>query len=73
MAINIPSYMLGSGLFALGLNWWQALLAVIIGDAVLCVPMVLNAHAGAKYGIPFPVVLRAVFGVNGAKLVGACP
>jgi NCS1 family nucleobase:cation symporter-1 len=30
--------------------------------------MLLNAHAGAKYGIPFPVFIRAPFGVRGANL-----
>jgi NCS1 family nucleobase:cation symporter-1 len=30
--------------------------------------MVLNAHAGTKYGISFPVLCRASFGVRGANL-----
>jgi NCS1 family nucleobase:cation symporter-1 len=30
--------------------------------------MVLNAHAGTKYGIPFPVYCRASFGTWGANL-----
>jgi NCS1 family nucleobase:cation symporter-1 len=30
--------------------------------------MVLNAHAGTKYGIPFPVYCRSSFGVLGANI-----
>jgi NCS1 family nucleobase:cation symporter-1 len=30
--------------------------------------MVLNGHAGASYGIPFPVLARASFGIRGANV-----
>ncbi len=30
--------------------------------------MILNGHAGAKYGIPFPVFARASFGTTGANI-----
>src|SRR5688572_11895431 len=30
--------------------------------------MILNGHAGAKYGIPFPVFARASFGTKGANI-----
>ncbi len=30
--------------------------------------MILNAHAGTKYGIPFPVYCRASFGILGANV-----
>jgi len=35
---------------------------------VLLVPMILNGFPGVKYGIPFPVLLRSMFGFNGAKV-----
>src|SRR5437868_9682561 len=68
MSVCIPTYMLASGLIAGGMNWWQAILTVLLGNLIVLVPMVLNAHAGAKYGIPFPVFVRASFGVRGANI-----
>src|SRR5262249_10579907 len=63
MSACIPTYMLASSLIAEGMNWWQAVLTIFLGNAVVLVPMVLNAHAGTKYGIPFPVYCRASFGI----------
>lgn len=68
MSACIPSYMLASGLIKGGMNWWQAILTVFLGNLIVSVPMVLNAHAGTKYGIPFPVLARASFGVQGANV-----
>ncbi|MDO9188026.1 MAG: NCS1 family nucleobase:cation symporter-1 [Bacteroidia bacterium] len=68
MSLCIPTYMLASSLIEGGMNWWQAILTIFIGNTVVLVPMVLNGHAGAKYGIPFPVFARASFGVRGANI-----
>ena len=68
MSVCIPTYMLASGLIAGGMNWWQALMTILLGNLIVLVPMVLNAHAGTKYGIPFPVLVRASFGVRGANI-----
>ena len=68
MAACVPTYMLASSLIEGGMNWWQAILTVFLGNAIVLVPMVLNAHAGTKYGIPFPVFCRASFGTNGANI-----
>ena len=68
MAVCVPTYMLASGLIAKGMNWWQAILTILLGNLIVLVPMVLNAHAGTKYGIPFPVLVRASFGVRGANI-----
>src|SRR5207244_4835388 len=68
MAVCVPTYMLASGLIAGGMNWWQAILTILLGNLIVLVPMVLNAHAGTKYGIPFPVLVRASFGVRGANI-----
>jgi len=68
MAVCIPTYMLASGLIAGGMNWWQAILTILLGNLIVLIPMVLNAHAGTKYGIPFPVFVRASFGVRGANV-----
>jgi NCS1 family nucleobase:cation symporter-1 len=67
MSIVITTYLLASGLMAAGMNWWQALLTISLGNVVVLIPMVLNAHAGTRYGVPFPVFVRASFGVRGAN------
>lgn len=68
MSINIPTYMLAGAMIAGGMNWKQALLTIFLGNLIVLVPMLLNAHAGAEYGIPFPVFARASFGVLGANV-----
>src|SRR5437868_9714946 len=68
MSVNIPTYMLASGMIAGGMNWSQALFTVFLGNVLVLIPMLLNAHAGARYGIPFPVYCRASFGVRGANI-----
>ncbi len=68
MSVNIPTYMLASGLIAGGMNWWQALMTIGLGNLIVLIPMVLNAHAGTKYGIPFPVLARASFGTKGSNI-----
>jgi nucleobase:cation symporter-1, NCS1 family len=68
MAVCIPTYMLASGLIAGGMSWKQAIATVLLGNLIVLIPMVLNAHAGTKYGIPFPVLVRASFGVRGANI-----
>ena len=68
MSACIPTYMLASSLIGGGMNWWQAVLTIFLGNLIVLVPMVLNAHAGTKYGIPFPVYCRASFGTLGANV-----
>jgi nucleobase:cation symporter-1, NCS1 family len=68
MSLCIPTYMLASSLIGGGMNWWQAILTIFLGNTVVLIPMILNGHAGAKYGIPFPVFARASFGTSGANI-----
>ncbi len=68
MSLCIPTYMLASSLIDGGMNWWQAILTIFLGNTIVLIPMILNGHAGAKYGIPFPVFARASFGVKGANI-----
>jgi nucleobase:cation symporter-1, NCS1 family len=68
MSVNIPTYMLASGMIAGGMNWKQAIFTVFLGNVIVLIPMLLNADAGARYGIPFPVFARASFGVLGANV-----
>jgi NCS1 family nucleobase:cation symporter-1 len=68
MCMEITTYQLASSLIAKGMNWKQAIATVLLGNLIVLVPLLLNAHAGAKYGIPFPVFIRAPFGVFGANI-----
>jgi nucleobase:cation symporter-1, NCS1 family len=68
MAVCIPTYTLASGLIDTGMSWRQALFTIALGNTIVLLPMLLNAHAGAKYGIPFPVFARASFGVLGSNV-----
>jgi NCS1 family nucleobase:cation symporter-1 len=68
MSVCIPTYMLASGLIAGGMSWVQAVATIFLGNLIVLIPMLLNAHAGARYGIPFPVFVRASFGVRGANV-----
>jgi NCS1 family nucleobase:cation symporter-1 len=68
MSMEVTTYMLASSLIAGGMNWKQALFTILMGNLIVLVPMLLNAHAGAKYGIPFPVFVRASFGALGANI-----
>jgi len=68
MSVCVPTYMLASGLIAGGMSWKQALGTILLGNLIVLVPMLLNADAGARYGIPFPVLVRASFGVLGANV-----
>jgi NCS1 family nucleobase:cation symporter-1 len=68
MSLCIPTYMLASSLIGGGMNWWQAILTIFLGNAIVLIPMILNGRAGTKYGIPFPVFARASFGTKGANI-----
>ena len=68
MSVVITTYTLASGLMQQGMTWWQALATILLGNTVVLVPMILNAHAGTKYGVSFPVLCRASFGVRGANV-----
>src|SRR5262245_3919910 len=68
MSVVITTYTLGGGLIEQGMNWWQAMLTILLGNCIVLIPMALNAHAGTKYGVSFPVLCRASFGTRGANI-----
>ncbi|MBI4178006.1 NCS1 family nucleobase:cation symporter-1 [bacterium] len=68
LSVCIPTYMLAAGLIAAGMTWVQAVMAILLGNAIVLLPMALNAHPGTKYGVPFPVLIRSSFGLNGAHI-----
>ncbi len=63
MSINLPSWALAAGLIALGMDWFQAIFTIVLGNVIVLIPMLAISHAGTKYGIPFPVLARSSFGV----------
>src|SRR5260370_31918155 len=67
MSVNILTYVLAASLIQGGMNWKQAVLTVFLGNTIVLAPMLLNSHPGARYGVPFPVLARASFGVLGAN------
>ncbi|HRH33979.1 MAG TPA: cytosine permease, partial [Catalimonadaceae bacterium] len=69
MAVCIPTYLLASYMIRSGLSWQSALIIIGLANLVITLPMVLNGHAGVKYGIPFPVIGRSAFGTKGIHLV----
>jgi nucleobase:cation symporter-1, NCS1 family len=68
MVVCVPTYMLAGGLIAQGMSWSQAVLTILLGNVIVLAPMILNGHPGTKYGVPFPVLARASFGINGAHV-----
>jgi len=68
MAHCVPTYMMSSALIAKGMNWWQALITILLGNMIVLVPILLNSHPGTKYGIPFPIFARASYGTYGSNL-----
>ncbi|HEV2132312.1 MAG TPA: cytosine permease, partial [Longimicrobiaceae bacterium] len=68
MSVCIPTYMLAASMVQAGMSWRQSLLVILLGNAIVWVPLVINAHAGTRYGIPFPVYARASFGTSGAHV-----
>ncbi|MCB1605597.1 MAG: cytosine permease, partial [Xanthomonadales bacterium] len=68
MVVCVPAYMLAAGLVSEGMSWGQAVGTIFLANLIVLIPMLLIGHAGAKHGIPFPVLLRASFGTRGAML-----
>ena len=68
MSVVITTYTLAGGFIEQGMNWWQAMLTILLGNTIVLIPMILNAHAGTKYGVSFPVLCRASFGTRGANI-----
>ncbi|MCU0238338.1 MAG: NCS1 family nucleobase:cation symporter-1 [Pyrinomonadaceae bacterium] len=68
MSVVITTYTLAGGFIEAGMNWWQAMFTILLGNCIVLIPMVLNAHAGTKYGVSFPVLCRASFGTKGANI-----
>ena len=67
--VNISAYLSGSSLIALGMSWWEATIAIIAGNIIANILVVLNSLPGAYYHVGFPVVNRSVWGMWGTQFV----
>ena len=68
MSVVISTYLIAGSMIEAGMTWWQAMITVLLGNCIVLIPMCLNAHAGTKYGVSFPVLLRSSFGTTGANV-----
>ena len=68
MSACIPTYMLASSLIGGGMNWWQAVLTIFLGNVIVLDPDGPQRPRRHAYGIPFPVYCRASFGTLGANV-----
>ena len=68
MSICLPTYSMASGMIALGMNWWESVLTILVGSLIVLIPILLVSHAGTKFGIPYPVFARLWFGSRGAHI-----
>ncbi|KAI1617868.1 putative uracil permease [Exophiala viscosa] len=64
-SFNIGGWTTGSSLIALGLNVWQAMLTVIIGNIIVGFLCVASGAPGAKWHIGFPIIQRCSWGTRG--------
>ncbi|MDE2449236.1 MAG: NCS1 family nucleobase:cation symporter-1 [Gammaproteobacteria bacterium] len=67
MVMCVPAYTLAAGLVGSGMSAYQAVVTVALGNLIVLIPMLLIGHAGAKYGIPYAVLVRCSFGTLGGR------
>jgi NCS1 family nucleobase:cation symporter-1 len=65
---SVGGYITAGSLFALGLNSWQVLIALVIGIGIVNWFCNLVARPSQLTGVPYPVICRTVFGVLGANI-----
>eukprot|EP00250_Pteridium_aquilinum_P027641 c3538_g1_i1 orf=98-1636(+) len=63
---SVSTFYVAGSLIEEGMAWWQSLSTVILANIVQFFLAILVGHAGAKYGIAFPIQCRASFGIRGA-------
>jgi len=66
---SLFGYTLAASLFlSYGLSGWWVMAAIICAGFIVMLMVNLTGKPSVKYGIPFPVLIRASLGVNGANL-----
>ena len=66
---SLFGYTLAASLFlSYGLSGWWVMAAIICSGFIVMWMVNLTGKPSVKYGIPFPVLIRASMGINGANL-----
>lgn len=65
-SLAMDNWTLGSAMVGVGLAWWQAIVAIFVGEVLRSVAAALNSRCAEVYHIGFPVVARSVFGMYGS-------
>lgn len=65
MSIEVESWALVSIGYSFGLNWFWGLMAVLIGNLIVLIPILIISHGGARYGIPETPLTRSRWGIYG--------
>ena len=68
-SFNIGGWNVGSSLIALGLNVWQAMITVILGNIIVGLLCVMTGAPGARWHVGFPIIQRSSWGVHGYVIV----
>ncbi len=66
MVFIIPSWTLASVGLVFGLNIIQSILMVFLGNLIVLIPMIIQSHGGARYGLAEPQLTRSRWGIYGA-------
>lgn len=64
---NAAQLQVSSSAFSLGLNPGLCVVACLIGNIIVSIPCAASGYLGSKYGLSFPGIIRASFGLQGAK------
>ncbi|MFC3283819.1 cytosine permease, partial [Litchfieldella rifensis] len=65
---SLFGYTLAASLFlTYGLNGWAVMAAIILAGVIVMYLVNLTGKPSVKYGVPFPVMIRASMGVRGAN------
>ena len=69
MVTIVPTWTLSSvGLQFFGLTWWQSVFLMFLGNLIVLIPMIIQSHGGARYGMSEPQLTRSRWGIYGAQI-----
>ncbi|WP_054860256.1 cytosine permease [Gracilibacillus sp. JCM 18860] len=65
---NIVAWEVAANLLVSGMSFWQAFACISCAYLIAFIAIAFNSYSGSKYGVPFPVLIRASFGTKGAQI-----
>lgn len=63
--VSIAVYQVASGLLVAGMNWWQALITIVLGHTIVMGVAMVIGHFGTRYGLTYPLLSKLIFGRKG--------